>query len=161
MWLQKDKNYSMHTDETVCLLYLKPISHNNVTTLCTCRNLIYINWKDKWRNGFLRDDKTYWTKWQNTNGLSSSPPLCSFSGLGNILQAGECRDAVTGMVQVLQHIDDPRRVYQNPFPRINTPGLSRMPQSHPGFHWLWDFFIFRGGSFFFSTKILPPGSFSV
>lgn len=67
----------MHTDETVCLLYLKPISHNNVTTLCTCRNLIYINWKDKWRNGFLRDDKTYWTKWQNTNGDFHHPLPCA------------------------------------------------------------------------------------
>lgn len=50
--------------------------------------------------------------------------MCSLSGLGDILQAGECRDAVTGGLQVLQHNDDPHVFYGTLFPRVGTPGLS-------------------------------------
>lgn len=65
---------------------------------------------------FLAMTKPAEIKWQNTNGLSASPPLCSLSGLGAISQAEECRDAATGVLQVPQHTDVPHTAYQPPFP---------------------------------------------
>lgn len=87
--------------------------------------------------------------------------MCSLSGLGDILQAGECRDAVTGGLQVLQHNDDPHVFYGTLFPRAGTPGLSichKVILASTGSG--WDFLMLRGGSFY-PTKILPLGYFSV
>lgn len=83
--------------------------------------------------GFLEITKPIESN-KNTQVDFHPPPLCSFSGLGDILQAGERRDAATGLVQVLQHIDDSYIVYLILFRRVEPPGLSRLSQVHPGFH---------------------------
>lgn len=67
---------------------------------------------------------------KNTQMNFYPPPSCCFSGLGNSLQAGECRDAGTGVGQVLQHTDDPYTVFSQ---SGHTSGLSTMSQGILGF----------------------------
>lgn len=88
------------------------------------------------------------------------PALVFLSGLGDILQAGGCRDAVIGVLQVLHYIGDPHTVHQTPFPRVDTPGISDGHKVNLAFTGSAIFSSSKEGVFN-TTKILPPGSFSV